>query len=423
MNLVNITKNQPSIKGQVNLPASKSISNRLLIIEALSRKPFKWTNLSEAEDTSLMKKLIGQIQLRQGSGSPVELDCKNAGTVFRFLTALLAITPGEWVLTGTKRMKERPIGILVQALRKLGADIKFSGEKNFPPLKISGRNLKGGKVEIDGSISSQYISALLLIAPLLKGGLTVNIINGMASKPYIDMTLGLMRRCGIPVKFEKNIITLSEGTYQPFPIVVEADWSSAAFWYEMAALSNSAELTFRHLGRESLQGDSILPEIYSNLGIETEYLDDGIRIRKSNQKTEELIFDFTNHPDLAPPVIVTSAAMGVIGRFTGLQSLKIKESDRLSALRIELEKQGYPVEVKNNLELQTFASQSTESSGLKKNFTTPVDPHADHRMAMAFAPLAILSGAITIQDPAVVAKSYPGFWEELQRHQFGCNFS
>ncbi len=400
------------LQGDITLPASKSISNRALIIQFISGQRFEIQNLSEADDTRLMVQLLQKINQHTGSADLHCLDCNNAGTVSRFLIALLSITPGNWLLTGSERMKERPVGILVNGLKQLGASIIFTGKEDFLPLHIEGSKFTGGKVVMEGTVSSQFISAMLMIAPVLPEGLEITIAGQIASSPYIDMTLRLMEHFGI--KWDKNeeIITVQNQSYQVREITIEPDWSSASYWYEMAAFSCKANLLIRGLTKKSLQGDSVLPDIYRNFGVKTTFLPEGIRLTKSGNSVEIFEYDFTSCPDLAPAVIATCAGLKIPALFTGLENLKFKESDRLSALLSGLSKFGYRLNLSDNSELRNL---STNPSALYK---VTLNPYGDHRIAMAFAPLAILHDPLQIENPDVVSKSYPDFWDHLTQVGF-----
>ena len=328
MNQITIQKTNSILEGEILLPASKSISNRALIINYLSGKKLRLNNLSQADDTQLMIVLLKIIEENKGSYLPTTIDCRDAGTTLRFITALLALTPGKWLITGSDRMKDRPIGILVESLKKLGANIEYQGKDGFPPLLIKGKKLKGRELEIDGSVSSQFISALLLIAPSVPGGLCLKLKGKISSLPYIEMTLNLLNQFGISTAFIDNTITIEQQDYKSGELTIEADWTSASYWYEMVALASEANLFLKGLNKESLQGDAILPEIFNHFGVQTEFLGDGIKLTKTKKIVSDFTFDFTDYPDLAQTVIVTCAGLNIPGKFTGLESLRIKETDR-----------------------------------------------------------------------------------------------
>jgi 3-phosphoshikimate 1-carboxyvinyltransferase len=390
------------IKGEVQLTSSKSISNRALIIQALCMDDFEIERLSNSNDTNVLQKLL--------NSQEKEVSVGLAGTAMRFLTAFLAIKDNnEIILTGDNRMKERPIKVLVNVLKDLGADIEYLENVGYPPLKIIGKTLDGGKVEIDGSISSQYISALLMIAPKLKNGMQIEFLGEVISMPYINMTIEMMRYFGASVRWEGKTILVEYGEYQKKNISIEADWSAASYWYNMMALAKEADVTIYGLQQESLQGDAVVAEIYKNFGVETEFVKNGIRLTKNSQfKTlgSELEIDFVNFPDIAQTLAVTCAALNIKVRLIGLKTLRIKETDRIVALQAELNKLGFNVEVEGD---DLIINQSNKDV----IFNSPIKTYNDHRMAMAFAPLALIRG-VAIEDENVVAKSYPDFWKDLK---------
>ena len=407
-----IIKRNKELFGCINLPASKSISNRVLMICFLSKKNFKINNLSGAEDTVLLANILKSINTDQNSKIPTKINAENAGTAYRFLTAGLCLMPGKWLLTGSERMKHRPIGTLVEALKKLGAKIEYAGKKNYPPLLITGSKLKGGKIEIDSSESSQFVSAILMIAPLLSGGLKITLKNKTVSTPYINMTLNLMKSFGIEYQKNENIIEIAEQKYQAKEQTIEADWSAASYWYEMAALSDKVDLKIQWLKKNSLQGDSIVAKIFKKFGIKTIFSPEGIHLKKEKIPLFDFNFDFSDYPDIAQTLAVTCAGLNFNGTFAGLKSLKLKETDRIKALKNELRKIDYLFDEQSENKWKLFPDKvrdEKEKSEIKK-FKT----YNDHRMAMAFAPLAICKGEIIIEDPDVVIKSYPGFWNDLR---------
>lgn len=419
MNTITLSRQNKILNGEVLLPSSKSISNRALILQYLSGNRFTLNNLSEADDTQLLVQLLKLIKENKGSKTPVRIDCGNAGTTLRFLTALLAITPGNWVITGSERMKERPISILTESLKKFGTDIRYTDNEGFPPMLIEGKNLTGGFLEIDGSISSQFISALLLIAPAIRNGIALKIKNKVSSLPYIEMTLKLLRQFGIDSTFDGHTIQIEKQDFYPGEISIEPDWTSASYWYEMVAFSDDANLILKNLSNESIQGDAILPEIYKSFGVKTEYLTEGIKLTRTRNVVKEFSFDFANHPDLAQSVIVTCAGLNIPGIFTGLESLRIKETDRIIALCNELEKIGYKIRLQENSVIRLVHSTQLSgnrqpATGIRQQITT----YGDHRMSMAFAPLTMVIGPVQIEEPDVVSKSYPGFWDDLKQVGF-----
>lgn len=380
------------------LPASKSISNRALIINALAGGTSVLSNLSDANDTQLMLQLVN---------SPEQtLDVEDAGTTMRFLTAYFAVTHQQKFLTGTSRMKERPIGILVNALRALGADIRYIDKDGFPPLQIAGfGGQKTDLIRIRGDVSSQFISALMMVAPLLPKGLTLELEGKVGSRPYIEMTAALMKHFGASTTVLENKITIAHQKYSPASFTVESDWSAASYWFAFAALAEEADIVLPRLSLPSLQGDSMIVEIMKHLGVSAVLENNLMRLTKTECK-KEIHWDFTHCPDLAQTVAVVCAAKGINGYFTGLESLRIKETDRIAALQNELQKIGGDL-----IEVDTAHWTLVPSSHLPPNasFVT----YKDHRMAMAFAPLATLM-EVEIERPDVVRKSYPNFWNDIK---------
>lgn len=400
------------LQGTISLPTSKSISARALTISALTggTQP---QGLSDCDDTHALQAAIAH--------RPAIIDIGAAGTAMRFGTALFACTPGEHVLTGSPRMLERPIGLLVDALRSLGADITYEGTEGFPPLRVKGHPLKGGHTTIPASVSSQYISALLMIAPTMTEGLTLTLEGEIASRPYIDMTLAIMKAYGAQADWtaEGQAIRVAAGGYRPTEWTVEPDWSAASYWYEMVALSDDAEacICLKGLRAESLQGDSCISQIFLPLGVKTTFTDEGAVLTKT-AAVESLDFDFTHCPDLAQTVVATCAMMGVAFHFNGLKSLKIKETDRIVALQTELRKLGVEVAADNESMTLTTDAAALFKSRLRletAQASTPIATYADHRMAMAFAPCAYRFPGLAIAHPEVVSKSYPAFWADLER--------
>ncbi len=404
----NITKANKMLRGEINLPASKSISNRILIINALAYSPFLIENLSDSDDTRVMEEVL--------NSNTNTFDIGHAGTAMRFLTAFLSKIAGEWTITGSERMQNRPIGILVDALRMMGASIKYSGKEGFPPLKIFGTSLKGDVIEMDGSVSSQYISALLMIAPTIEGGMTLKLLNKITSKPYIDLTLQLMEEFGIHHTWIANEIKIEEQNYKPKKFTVEADWSGASYWYAMAALSDDCDLLLKGLRLNSLQGDSsqaIWFEKY--FGVLSIQEGNDVRLSRVTKNTVKLIeIDFIENPDIAQTFAVLAVCKNIPFNFSGLQTLKIKETDRIAALQCELLKFGAILTEPNQGEL-AWDGKVDESI---VNDPPVVKTYHDHRMALAFATTAMKIPKISIEDPFVISKSYPRFWEDLLKTGF-----
>ncbi len=393
------------IKATIQLPASKSISNRALIIHALSKGNDVLSNLSDCDDTKVMVKALTE-------GGEV-IDILAAGTAMRFLTAYLSSTPGTHIITGTERMQQRPIQILVNALRELGANIEYTRNEGFPPLRIEGAPLAGNEITLKGNVSSQYISALLMIGPILKNGLQLRLTGEVVSRPYINLTLQLMKDFGASARWTSDqSISVEPQPYRCVPFTVESDWSAASYWYQMAVLSSEADIELTGLFRHSYQGDSRGAEVFARLGIETEYTEEGIRLRKNGSCVKRLDEDFVDIPDLAQTFVVTCALLDVPFRFTGLQSLKIKETDRIEALKAEMKKLGYVLHDEDDSILYWNGER------IEPQACPVIKTYEDHRMAMAFAPAAIHYPTIQIDEPQVVSKSYPGYWDDLRKASF-----
>ncbi len=401
-----IPKHNRILKGEIVLTASKSESNRVLLIRALCDTSFPIHNLAAAKDTQTM------IQLLESKSNT--WDVGPAGTTMRFLTAYAALQPGNKIMTGSERMRNRPIKILVDALRALGADIKYTEKDGCPPLDIKGGKLKGGKISIDGSVSSQYLSALLMIAPKLKGGLEMHLTGKVASVPYLTMTLRLMEYFGAKSSWDGAVIKVEEGSYEPKEFTVEADWSGASYWYQMAAFATELDLRIYGLKATlfSLQGDSAIVEMYDRLGVKSTFFPGGVHLTKNNKSlSPEFNDDFTHCPDVAQTLAVTMAGLGIGGKLTGLESLRIKETDRIAAVQNELAKFGIEVGAVGDHTMVVHPGKLKESP-------VAVETYEDHRMAMAFAPLAMLVNGIQIEEPEVVEKSYPAFWTDLEKVGF-----
>ena len=401
------------IDATINLPASKSISNRALIIYALSGGRQLPQNLSDCDDTEVIINAMRHM--------PEEINIKAAGTAMRFMTAYLSVMRGTHVLTGTERMKHRPIGILVDALRKLGADIEYVGEEGFPPLRITGKSLNGGLLEIPGNVSSQYISALLMIGPMLKAGLTVRLLGDIISRPYIDLTLWTMREFGADADWTSaDTITIKAQPYKDRSYLIENDWSGASYWYEILALNDDPESEIRLVGLMdgSKQGDSITRYIFSLLGVKTKFeskkagVPQTVTLKKNGRCVPRLEYDFASCPDLAQTFVVVCAAKGIPFHFTGLSTLKIKETDRIEALKREMRKLGYVLKDMNGSEL------SWDGERCEPSVEMGIDTYEDHRMALAFAPFAQKMDGLVINNPQVVTKSYPRFWDDLRLADF-----
>jgi 3-phosphoshikimate 1-carboxyvinyltransferase len=385
------------LRAVIPMEASKSESNRALILRALAGPLIELENLSHARDTRLMEALLA-------SSDPV-LDARDAGTTLRFLTAWCAAAHRPALITGTARMCQRPIGILVDALRELGADIRYEGEEGFPPHRLVSFQQKTAKVSVRGDVSSQYISALLLIGPFLPMGLDLTLVGEVASRPYINMTLEWMSRFGLKVEETANGFSVAPQTAQGGRYAVESDWSGAGYWYSLLALTGEGELELMHLRNDSLQGDRAIVELFEQLGVKTRFEADRVVLTPC-PRAESFEADFTDIPDQAQTFAVCCAGLGIPARLTGLKSLRIKETDRIAALETELAKFGCAVRVEGD--------EAIELPGGALNVAGQcVHTYDDHRMAMAFAPLAVL-GPLSLDDPDVVAKSYPGFWQDWE---------
>ena len=401
-----------TLRADIQLPASKSISNRALIIYSLSGGSMMPQNLSDCDDTQVMIQALRYM--------PETIDIKAAGTAMRFLTAYMSVMRGTHVLTGTERMKHRPIGILVDALRRLGAEIAYVGEEGFPPLKITGQTLQGGELELQGGVSSQYVSALLMIGPVLKNGLTLRLLGDVISRPYIDLTLWMMREFGADAEWtDAHTIEVKPQPYRRRHYFIENDWSAASYWYQMVALSRDrdAEVTLAGLMDGSKQGDSSVRYIFSLLGVKTAFktkeegVPQTVTLTKSRRPVPRLEYDFVNSPDLAQTFVVTCALLGVHFRFTGLRTLRIKETDRISALKTEMRKLGFVIHDEDDSVLYWDGERCEPQE------VAAIDTYEDHRMALAFAPVSLLR-PVVINNPQVVTKSYPSFWDHLKAAGF-----
>lgn len=408
-------KGTKNINTEIQLTGSKSECNRALIISALSKKLVKVENLSNAADTVTLDGILNT--LKEDTEIPSQdsqlVDVGPAGTAMRFLSAYLSAKNGNFLLTGTERMKQRPIGILAEALKTLGADISYAESDGFPPLNITGPfNQKTAVVNIKGDISSQYISALLMIAPTLPQGLTLEIEGELTSKPYVDMTLDMLAEVGIQHSWTGNYISIEPQPFTAGTLVVEPDWSAASYWYSIAALADEAEISLPALKEKSLQGDSQIQKIMKIFGIATSNTESGISISNLGLSLDTTqVLDLKTCPDLAQTIIVIAAALGKNMSFTGLETLKIKETDRIAALQNELAKIGVTL-----TEDHLVYTLNTDELHFPEKIT--IHTYEDHRMAMAFAPLALLINEVEIEDMQVVEKSYPYYWEDLKEAGF-----
>lgn len=420
-NNILLTKKGRSVNGTVNLTGSKSECNRALIIEALSEGKVTVQNVSDAADTVTLAGILKskvKIQnskvLADGSDADnvAEVNIGPAGTAMRFLTAYFTLQDEEVILTGSERMKQRPIGVLVNALRQLGAVIDYVENDGYPPIKIKG-NLQQvtDTISIKGDISSQYITALLLIAARLPLGLQLNIEGELTSRPYVEMTLAMLEQAGIKHTWTDNTISIAHQEFKETTLPVEPDWSAASYWYAIAALADDAEIFLKGLTQYSLQGDSVITEIMANFGITSQFKDGGVYLKKESKPISRDLFDLKKCPDLAQTIIVVCAALGHEATFTGLETLKIKETDRVKALQNELAKMGVKL-IEDNLMYKLDCSEKFIPQHLF------VNTYEDHRMAMAFAPLALLIPEVELEEEKVVEKSYPAFWNDLEQLGF-----
>ncbi|MGB3947661.1 MAG: 3-phosphoshikimate 1-carboxyvinyltransferase [Bacteroidia bacterium] len=401
------------VLGTITLTASKSESNRALLIQALSHEKFTINNLASANDTVVMQNI-----LRDAAVSITErvYNVEDAGTAARFLTAFFATKKGTHILLCSDRMKERPIGVLVDALRSLGADIQYMEKEGFLPLKITGKKLLGTSVETDGNVSSQFISALLLISPELPNGLVIRFKGEVTSRPYINMTLKMMEEFRVYGQWHDQYISVSQQQYHKksepsYLYEIEGDWSSASYLYACVALAEQADITIKGLKNPSLQGDAIVADLFVFFGVKTEYVEGGIRLTKIKSRIEEFVYDFSDCPDLVQTVAVVVSALGIKSLFNGVHTLKIKETDRITALQNELKKINTTLNIKGDNAFEIFPSVEN-----KNNTSSTIEflTYNDHRMAMAFAPLAIVYNNVKIESSEVVKKSYPDFWNDFK---------
>jgi len=409
--MIYISHPTKKLNGSIELTASKSESNRALIIQAVCNENFTINNLATAQDTITLKNILSEIK----NNSATTFDVGDAGTTMRFLTAYLATLSGTFILTGSERMKERPIAILVDALKQLGAKIEYIEKEGFAPLKITGTTLKGGEISMKGNVSSQYISALLLISPKLQNGLVINFETELTSKPYIDMTLKMMEEFRVYGQWQGNSISVSKQNYhvkseENYSYTIEADWSSASYWYAIASLASEVDFKIKGLKFPSKQGDAIVKDIYTFFGIKTVVSENEIHLSKIPIAEDYFGFDFSDCPDIAQTAAVTASALELPLLLNGIHTLRIKETDRVAALKSELEKTGTTVDVIDN----TIEIKPNKLITHPECFLS----HNDHRMAMSLACLAMKFNSICIDQPEVVKKSYPEFWNDLKKLGF-----
>lgn len=398
-------------KASVSIGGSKSESNRALMIAAYGNLDIAIENLSESDDTCLLVENLGKIKSANSeSENTTSIYCANAATVARFLLTYLAVKQGKWILFGDVRMHQRPIAPLVDALRKLGATITYQEEEGYLPVSISGRKISGGTVEIDASMSSQYVSSLLLAAPTFEKGLKLKMNGKSSSIPYIDMTISMLKSFQIQVEREENEITIPKNIYQNRNFCVGADWSSASYWYELVALSENSSLLLEDLQLDSIQGDAVLAKLFEQFGVSSEQQKRGVFIKKQQQHNKFIQFDFRNYPDLFPAVAATCVGLGIEARLLGLDNLFAKETDRLIAMQTELSKINPLI---NSSKIEMYIRKNDALTCFSEGNPLKFETYNDHRIAMALAPLSLKIGAVEIQSPEVVGKSYPKFWQQL----------
>lgn len=404
MNLIMTTRKLHIIPStlnlQISLPASKSISNRALILNALAYSPYDIQNLSDCDDTRVTVKAL--------DSNDNTFDIGAAGTAMRFLTAFLSKTVGEWVITGSERMKNRPIKLLVDALNTLGARIEYVEKEGYPPLRIFGSAMMGGEISLNGGVSSQYISALMMIAPYMQNGLKIKLEGNVISVPYIRMTMSMMKEYGVDVTFDNNVIDVIPQMYKPIQYKVESDWSAASYWYEILSIAGKGQIFLQGLHANSSQGDSKVADLFEQLGVKSEYQTEGVLLTSNGNYTAKFEYDFVDQPDLAQTFAVSCCLKNIPFHFKGVQSLKIKETNRIAALINELAKLGFVLFEPAEGEL----AWSGERCEAAKEIS--IATYEDHRMAMAFAPAALVT-ALVIEEPHVVSKSYPGFWNDFDK--------
>ena len=407
-----ISRNNKNLEGNISIVPSKSESNRALLIKALCNDSFEIENLSNSNDSVIMKRALETISNNKNISEELKVDINDCGTAMRFLSAYLSIMKGKFLLTGSERMNQRPIGILVEALRGLGAKISYAGETGYPPLLIEGGELNKDIIEMESNVSSQFVSALLIIAPILPNGLKIILKGKSVSKPYIRMTLEMMKHFGVSSIWKENIITVTHQEYKPASYIVGGDWTAASYWYEFSAFAEKVNLKVSGLVNNNMQGDSVISSLYEKLGVDTKFIDNGIVLTKNENRTDKFDFDFADNPDLAQTLGVTCAGLNLECHLNGIENLSIKETDRAEALSSELQKIGFDVV---NLQGKQIIIKPLQ---MGFSFNQEVNTYNDHRMAMAFAPLALRFGEILIENPEVVNKSYPSFWKQLEKLDF-----
>ncbi len=414
-----VIKPPPILSGAtITLPLSKSIANRVLVIAYLAGKE-DIVSFPECNDSLIMFNLLKQLRLESSSHNQedgvevqfFEYNAGDAGTVFRFLTALLSVTPGKRVLGGSTSLNSRPCGPLIKALSSLGAKISYLEKEEYPPVLITGSKLQGGVVDIDSSVSSQFISALMMIAPMLPNGLKIKLTGNLVSRPYIHLTAAIMKDCGVKTEFIGSEIIIPKGVYTIEHDIAEGDWSAASYWYALVAMCDSKyrdiQIILKGLNKDSSQGDKILQDIYKQLGVESTWVNGDLILTNTGKYTDYLTCNLKDYPDLTPALAVTCAGLQVNASLTGLETLAIKESNRLLSIQTELKKLGYNCNIESNHTLMIL-------KGFTQTISHTINTYNDHRIAMAMSLLSIRTGNLVINDPMVVNKSYPSFWGDLQ---------
>ena len=395
-----VSKNDKVLKGEITLEGSKSITNRVLIIKALCEDFFEIKNFSKSDDSETLFELI--------NSHDKVLNAKDGGTTFRFLSAFLTVHEGEVILTGSDRLIDRPIGPLIDALQQLGANIQYLGKVGYPPILINGKAVQQNRVEVDASRSSQFVSALLLIAPILKQGLVIKLKGDIVSASYIQMTLNVMKHFGVHYSWGQNMISISHQPYAARDFRVEADWSAASYYYAMAAMSDEVDLKLYGLHKMSMQGDAVITKIMQEFGVMTTYIENGVHLYKNGNNGTRFMYDFLDCPDIAQTLLACCAGLNMSASISGISNLQIKETNRIQAMSQELAKLNYDFKKEN----EEWVLNSDSSMPLPNDLA--FDTYQDHRMAMALTPLAITYKNVIINDPGVVSKSYPSFWDDIK---------
>jgi 3-phosphoshikimate 1-carboxyvinyltransferase len=404
------------LQGTVNLPGSKSESNRALMISAYGGFPLEVDNLSEAHDTVLLKAILEHIRASSNKEFTV-VDCEDAGTVARFMMTYLACRPGTWLLTGSERLRQRPMAPLIEALCQLNADIACTDVQGHLPVRICGKQLEGGRVILDATQSSQFASSLLMASPTWEHGLQLSLVGKPVSMPYLEMTLEMLEYFGVQIHRNGDVITVASQQYHPRSFTVSADWSAASFWYELVALGNGGKLLLKGLKSNSLQGDVVAKDLFASLGVGTEFVEQGAWVFKEvnlpSKHVTPLVFDFNHTPDLFPSIFSTCVALNIDTVFKGISTLSNKESDRINSMITELSKVYTFINIIHDDEI--IIGKSSLKINLNDIKSVIFNTYHDHRIAMSLAALSISHGKMSFDNLSVVNKSYPTFWEELNK--------